>query len=273
MTQRSFIAGGAAAALLDCGAMQPVRDLTSAGARGPIVLVHGAWHGGWCWQRVVPHLAAAGHVVYTPTLTGLGDRAHLARPDIDLELHARDLVALIEMENLHEVTLVGHSYAGFIISMVAERMPSRLRRLVYLDAFVPDDGKSVLDYILPAEHRRALQHSRRATGYAATVPLAALGVTDPADLAWAQARIVPQPFGTFVQPVRLRRPAGDGLARSFIACTRPANGSFGQFLAKARAEPHWSVHELPTGHDAMIIAPAMLADLLLAIAHPSPSFR
>ncbi len=263
MIRRGFIgataAASAAAALPGCAALQ------RKSAPGSIMLVHGAWHGGWCWQRVVPLLAAAGHTVLTPTLTGLGERAHLARPDIDLELHARDLQAVLEMEDLQDVTLVGHSYAGFIISLVAERVRPRLRRLVYLDAFVPEDGKSVLDYVQPPERRRALQESGQATGWAAPVPLAALGVTSAADLAWAQPRIVPQPFGTFAQAVRLARPAGQGLARSFIACVQPASGSFGQFADKARAEPGWDVHELATGHDAMITAPVMLAEKLSGI--------
>jgi pimeloyl-ACP methyl ester carboxylesterase len=276
MMRRGFMAGGAAAALAAPGALVGCASAaggggsTQRGAAGPIVLVHGAWHGGWCWQRVVPLLAAAGHAVYTPTLTGLGDRAHLARPDIDLDLHARDLQALLEMEDLHDVTLVGHSYAGFVISLVADRDPSRLRRLVYLDAFVPDDGKSVLDYVQPPQRRQALLDSGRATGYAAPVPLAALGVVAAADVAWAQPRIVPQPFGSFVQPVRLARPAGQGLAPAFVACVEPPSGSFGTFATQLRSAPGWEVHELPTGHDAMIIAPTMLAGQLVELARADP---
>jgi pimeloyl-ACP methyl ester carboxylesterase len=234
-------------------------------AHGPIVLVHGAWHGGWCWRRLVPLLTAAGHTVYTPTLTGLGDRAHLARPDINLDLHVRDLQAFLEMEDLQDVTLVGHSYAGFVISMLAERVRSRLRRLVYLDAFLPEDGKSLLDYIQPAEARHATQEIGQATGYVESLPLAAFGLIDPADVALAQPRIVAQPFGTLAQPVRLAQPAGQGIPRSFIECVKPTNPLFGQFAARARAEPDWDVYELPSGHDAMITAPKLLADMLLAI--------
>jgi pimeloyl-ACP methyl ester carboxylesterase len=109
--------------------------------------VHGAWHGGWCWEKVTPLLTAAGHRVYTPTLTGLGDRAHLARPDVNLDTHIQDVVAFLEMEDLRDVMLVGHSYAGMVISAVAERARPRLRSLVYLDAFVPENGKRMIDYI------------------------------------------------------------------------------------------------------------------------------
>lgn len=259
MNRRGLLAG-AAAALAAAGAP------AAAAAASPIVLVHGAWHGGWCWQRVLPALTAAGHAVFTPTLTGLGERQHLARPDIDLELHALDLEAMFEMEDLRHVVLVGHSYAGFLVSLLAERLPARLSRLVYLDAFVPADGKSVLDYIEPAERRAALRAGARASGYAAPLPLAAFGVTRPADVAWAQPRLTPQPLATMTQPVRLARPAGHGLPRDYIACTRPESGSFGQFAARLRQDPAWRVHELPTGHDAMITDPPALSRLLLDLA-------
>ena len=266
MMRRNFLASGAVASLAaGAGAATP-----AAPARSPVVLVHGAWHGGWCWQRVTPLLIAAGHPVYTPTLTGLGERAHLARPDIDLDLHTRDLQAMLEMEDLHNVVLVGHSYAGFLISMLAERVRPRLRQLVYLDAFVPDDGKSLLDYIQPPERRAALLKSGRETGYAAAVPLAALGVVKAEDLAWAQPRITPQPFASMEQPVRLTQPAGNGMPRAFVSCTQPASGSFGQFAAKVRNDPNWQFHELATGHDAMITNAPLLAELLLAIARGAP---
>ena len=113
------------------------------------VLVHGAWHGGWCWRFVAPALRKLGHDVYTLSLTGLGDRRHLARPEINLDLHVQDVVALLEMEDLHQIVLVGHSYGGMVITGVADKCAERIRQLVYLDAFVPENGKCALDYILP----------------------------------------------------------------------------------------------------------------------------
>jgi len=263
MGRRSLLAGSAVAVLAGPGCA--TRSPYVAAGR-PIVLVHGAWHGGWCWQRVTPLLTGAGHRVFTPTLTGLGDRAHLARPDIDVELHARDLQALFEMEDLRDVVLVGHSYAGMPMSLLAERLPERLAGLVYFDAFVPESGKRVIDYIQPPERREALLKSGRETGFAAPVPLQALGVVDAADLEWAQPRIVPQPFASFERPIQLKSPAGNGLPRIFIACTKPASGSFGQFAATVRNAPGWRLHELESGHDAMIIDPPRVAELLLAIA-------
>ena len=113
------------------------------------ILLHGAWHGGWCWRFVAPALRYAGHNVYTPTLTGLGERAHLARPEIDLKLHVQDVVALLEMEDLQDIVLLGDSYGGMVVTGVADRCAARISRLVYLDAFVPENGKCALDYIVP----------------------------------------------------------------------------------------------------------------------------
>jgi pimeloyl-ACP methyl ester carboxylesterase len=139
------------------------------------VLVHGAWHGGWCWQRVAPLLRAAGHDVHAPSLTGLGDRAHLANRAIDLETHIADICALLEMENLGDVVLVGHSYAGMVIAGVADRAAARLKRLVYVDAFVPEQGKCLLDY-WPAETRADVETRAAATGFVPPTPLPAYGV-------------------------------------------------------------------------------------------------
>ena len=111
------------------------------------VLVHGAWHGGWCWRFVRPLLG--GHDVYAPSLTGLGERKHLARADVDLDTHIADVVSLLEMEDLCDVVLVGHSYGGMVITGAADRAPERIGRLVYLDAFVPENGKCTLDYVVP----------------------------------------------------------------------------------------------------------------------------
>lgn len=121
----------------------------SAATRRPIVLVHGAWHGGWCWQRLVPLLASAGHAVFAPTFTGLGDRIHLARPDVELDPHVRDLQALFERHNLRDAVLVGHRYGCVLINLLAERMRSRLAQLVCLDAFVPDTGPRVFQHVQP----------------------------------------------------------------------------------------------------------------------------
>src|SRR2546422_3382548 len=236
------------------------------GARRNYVLVHGAWHGGWCWARVTPQLRAAGHDVHVITLTGLGDRAHLNSPDITLEPHIADVLGFLEMEDLRDVALVGHSYAGMMVTAVADRARPRLKSLVYLDAFLPENGAALIDYVAPAR-RAGLMKSGTESGYMDPVPLKAFGVTDPKDLAWAQPRIRKQSFKTATQPIRfsndnphLRMP------RTYVYCSNPPTGSFDQFAAKVRNDPGWKFVELKTGHDCMIIAPHEVTKILLEAA-------
>jgi pimeloyl-ACP methyl ester carboxylesterase len=232
------------------------------------VLVHGAWHGGWKWRFVAPILRRAGHEVYAPTLTGLGERAHLAGPSIDLDLHVQDVAALLEMEDLREVVLLGHSYGGMVVTGVAERCPERIRRLVYLDAFVPENGKCLLDYVGRAvpERAAAFRGEGERFGSIAPPPLSLWGVTRPEQLAFAKPRETRHPFHTFTQPIRLANPQARGLPRTFIYCSSPATGTFDQFAAKYRGDPAWRFHELATGHDAMILVPENLAAILLQAA-------
>jgi pimeloyl-ACP methyl ester carboxylesterase len=239
----------------------------AAGSAAPtFVLVHGAWYGGWCWRQLTPWLARAGCEVHTPTLTGLGERAHLGSRETTLQTHVQDLQAVLQMRDLRNMILVGHSYGGMVISLLAERERARIRQLVYLDAFVPEDGKRVVDYLLPLQRREAIVKVGAETGFVPPVPASALGVTDAADLAWINERVVRQPFATFTEAVRLTAPAGAGLPRAYIACVEPASGSFGPFAAKVRGDPGWKFMALRTGHNAMVTAPRDLATALLALA-------
>jgi pimeloyl-ACP methyl ester carboxylesterase len=233
--------------------------------KATFVLVHGAWHGGWCWQRVTPLLRAAGCEVHTPSLTGLGDRAHLADRKIDLEMHIADICAVFEMEDLADVVLVGHSYAGMVIAGVADRAAARLKRLVYLDAFAPAHGECVLDY-WPAEGRADIEkRAAAAGGFVPPTPLPAFGVTEPADLAWAEPRIRPQPLATWTQPLLLKH-GETNLPRAYIRCTNPARPVFDQFTRRLAADPTWTYRELDAGHDCMIADPHGTAELLLSLA-------
>jgi len=258
----SAVLGSAAAALAaGCATGGP-----SARGRRTYLLVHGAWHGGWCWARVTPALRAAGHDVHVITLTGLGDRAHLNRPDINLDTHIQDVVAYLEMEDLGDIVLVGHSYAGMVITGVADRASARLRSLLYLDAFVPENGKAMVDYIA-ASRRAAFIKAGSETGMSAPLPLKLFGVTAPEDLAWATPRIGRQSFQTFAQPIRLAN--GNlhlRLPRTYVYCSNPPTGSFDEFAARIRTDPGWKFIELKTGHDAMIIAPQGVARVLLEAA-------
>jgi pimeloyl-ACP methyl ester carboxylesterase len=229
------------------------------------VLVHGAWHGGWKWRFVAPMLRHAGHEVFTPTLTGLGERAHLARPGIGLDLHVQDVVALMEMEDLRDVVLLGHSYGGMVVTGVAERAPERIRRLVYLDAFVPENGKCLLDYALSERAARFREEGER-EGSVAPPPLSLWGIVKADHVAFARQRESRQPFNTFTQPIRLVSSSAAALSKTFIYCSSPATGSFDQFAAKFRGDPKWRFHELKAGHDAMILVPEELAEILLQSA-------
>ena len=229
------------------------------------VLVHGAWHGGWCWLRVARLLRDAAHEVYTPTLTGLGERAHLARPEIDLETHVHDVVGVIEAEELRNVILVGHSYAGLVITGVAARAANRVTHLVYLDAFVPETGKSLFDYAGPrAEVMRESATTHGEGWRVPPFPPERFGVTSQRDREWLQRRLVPQPLKTFEQP--LTAAGGDRLKRTYVYCSSPAMGAFDQFAERLREDRKWQCHELKTGHDAMLTAPGDVAKLLLALA-------
>ena len=177
------------------------------------VLVPAAWCGGWCWNKVAPLLRAAGHDVYAPTLTGLGERVHLAHPGIDLDTHVTDVVNVLVFEDLTDVTLVGWSYGGMVVTGVADRAPERLAQLVYLDSVVPEDGQSLYDAAEDDGSMRAAYQERiAAAGTPGFLPFRAEGlearVPDEADRAWMLARIVPHPIATFEQPIRLRNPAG-----------------------------------------------------------------
>jgi len=233
------------------------------------VLVHGAWHGGWCWKRVTPLLRAAGHEVFTPTLTGLGERRHLMSPDIGLETHIQDILGVLAYEDLHDVILVGHSYSGMVVTGVAYRVPDRVAELVYLDAFVPEDGKALVDYQPPQTRELFMEKTRtEGEGYKlpALIPPEAFGITDEADLAWVRPRMDPHPFKTKLDPVRLADPRGAGIPRTFIRCTDPADPPFAQFAQRVRSDGSWRYLELATGHGAMITKPRELADLLLGLA-------
>lgn len=233
---------------------------------GTFVLVAGGWHGGWCWKRVTPLLRAAGHGVHAPTLTGLGERAHLLDRDIGLGLHVLDVVNVLEYEDLGGVTLVGHSYGGMVISGVAGRVPERIARLVYLDAFVPEDGQSLFDLLRPERREVYLRGAREHGGgwRVPPPPPRALGVTGEEEARWLAAKLTPQPLRTFEEPAWLADPTSAALPRTYIHCTAGLLApSFAPFAERFRDAPGWRYHELETGHDAMLTAPEELAGALL----------
>lgn len=216
------------------------------------LLVHGAWHSGRAWDRVVPLLESAGHRVLAPTLTGYGDKAHLLSPEVGLGTHIDDVAGVLENE--HDVVLVGHSYAGMVISGAADRMPERIARLVFLDAMVPEDGETAAD-VIPFTK----QLIDAAVDGWRVPPMGLFGVTDPDDVAWLRTMLSDQPVGCLTEPVRLANPAAKAIPRTHIHCLadRPAG------LTRRPVPAGEPVRELPTGHDCMITMPAELTGLLL----------
>ncbi len=223
------------------------------------LICHGAWSAGWAWKKVRPLLQAAGHEVFTPTYTGLGERAHLAHPLVDLETHIQDVLAVLDCEALADVILVGHSYGGMVATGVADRVPHLVRHLVYLDAFVPTDGQSLADLVASAAPAAPVE------GWLLP-PNPSAPDTAPADLAWIAPRRRHQPVRCFTQKLRLSG-AVPGFPRSYIHCTKKVEyDNFRQFADRFRADPGWRLHSLDASHSPNVTAPEALAPLLLACA-------
>lgn len=234
------------------------------------VLVHGAWHGAWCWRRVLPLLRAAGAEAHAVTLTGVGERAHLLTPAVDLHTHIQDVIGLIEAEELRDVVLVGHSYAGMVITGVADRLeaqsPGTLSRLVYLDASVPDPGTAWSTPHSPETRQARTEAAAASGGLSFPPPDASVFGLDGADRDWVNRRQTLQPFALYHQPLHFDAARVARLPRTFIDCTSPALPTIAPARVKVRQEPGWQVLEMTTGHDPMVSAPSELARLLLQVA-------
>ena len=229
------------------------------------VLVHGAWHGGWCWRRVADRLRRDGHVVFTPTLTGLGERSHLLRPEIDVATHVADVVNVMHWERLTEAVLCGHSYGGFIISGVAQAMPALIRSIVFLDAFVPENGDTFQKLTVPIIQDAVRAALQRGDLSVPAPPAEAFGVNE-ADRQWVDDFCVPQPIGTFTSPIPLSGAQENIARKTYIRATCSQTPSFDRALAMAQLDPSWHCHEVPCGHDVMVDMPDRLTDLLLQAA-------
>ncbi len=223
-----------------------------------IVVAHGAWSAGWAWKKMRPLMAARGHVLWTPTYTGLGERAHLARPDVNLSTHIADVVGVLEMEDLTDVVLIGHSYGGMVATGVADRVPGRLQRVIYLDAFVPEDGQSLAS--LTGQDPEAMRAEAEDGWRAAYRPMPP--DTPKADIAWAMPRRLSHPVECFTQPLRLTG-AGERLPRHYIYALKkyPAD-PFARFHRHAQATPGWTAHEIDASHNPHITTPDALAEML-----------
>jgi pimeloyl-ACP methyl ester carboxylesterase len=263
-SRRTIVAAGgmlATAVIAGVAWAQPAR-------RSTYVLVHPAWHGGWCWKK--------GHDVYTPTLTGLGERSHLAHPDVGLETHIQDILNVLKYEDLSDVILVGHSSSGVVITGVADRTPERIAHLVYLDAFVPENGQSMMDIVprhIAPRHEARVQSEGQGwllpsfdAGPWDTFVRDAWGVTDDADRRWMVARLGPTPFKHFKDRVQRTNAAAQKLPRTYIRCLLWRNPMFDQYAETARKGGVWRYREMATSHEPFVTAPREVAKLLLEIA-------
>jgi len=238
------------------------------------VLVHGAWHGGWCYRDTARALRAMGHDVFTPTHAGVGERAHARGENITLETHIRDVAGCIEAEELNDVVLCGHSYGGMVITGVADRMPERIKALVYLDAFIPQNGESLIGLVgkaLPAEIAAQFIGGFRGaalegnSGLMSPIPAEMFNVAE-ANRAWVNRRCVPQALATFEMPILLTGKGDQVRRRLYILADGWDPSPFRHFAKQCDGKPGWEVVKLPCSHDAMVDMPKELAALLARLA-------
>ena len=226
------------------------------------LIFHGAWSAGWAWKKVRPLLRAAGHEVFTPSYTGLGERAHLAHAMVDLETHIIDMLAVIRCDDLLDLILVGHSYGGMVATGVADRAAERVRRLVYLDAFVPGDGQSLSDLVQRAPTAAPLE------GWLVP-PNPPAPDTSAEDLAWVTPLRMQYPARCFSQKISLSQ-AVPGFARTYVHCSKKVGPDvFAQFAERFRGAAGWDFVDMPESHSPNITAPAALAAVLLKEAERS----
>lgn len=225
------------------------------------VLVHGAWQGGWAWSRFKPLLEAKGHRVYAPTLTGLAERAGSLTKDVNLSTHIEDVIRLIIAEDLEDIVLVGHSYGGMVVSGVADRMPEKVKALVVLDGFVPEDGKAMREY-WPASVMSYLDKEAEKNGGVSVPPLPAEQLAVAIEnRAFVDANATPQPYGTFNEVIRLTG-AGDRIAKKiYIRAAKFRSHPFDAVMKRLQSDPGWYTAGIDSGHEPMIDEPQRLAEL------------
>lgn len=263
-TRRSVLA----AASVAVGAAAVAADLTQAQAqttRKTFVLVHGAWHGGWCWRRVADLLEKQGHKVYTPTLTGLGERSHLMRADITLDTHITDIVNVVKWEDLTDICLVAHSYGGWPVSGALEQILDRVSSVVFLDAFVPDDGQKGFDFASEFSRKGTLEAQQKGEISRPAPPATAFHVNEK-DRAWVDSKITPQPLALAFSPIRLTGARERVAKKTYIRAPAYEQPAFDKYYAAKKADPTWRTYEVTSGHDVMVDAPERLTEILLESA-------
>lgn len=258
ITRRHVVAGVGALATVSAaskGIAQPAAPKT-------FVLVHGAWHGGWCWRPVSDALATQGHRVFTPTLTGLGERSHLLDKSVNLTTHITDIANVIQYEELSNIVLVGHSYGGIIISGVAERLADRVSSIVFLDAFLPEDGETLLEKSSPAFVAAINTAIEKGESGIKPPPAAAFGIPEK-DRAWVDSKTTAQPVGTYTERAVFKGARDRIATKTYVRAKGYKSTTFDANLAKVKATGKWKTHELDIGHDVMVIDPALITSIIL----------
>src|SRR5258707_7224812 len=257
VTRRSLLkatAMGLPLAVAALAAHGPRPAIAQANSPKTFVLAHGSWHGGWCWKRVADRLRAKGHAVYTPSYTGMGDRVHLLNREITIDTFVEDIEQVIQSEELTEVVLVGHSFGGVPISGVADRIPNRIARLVYLDAVVIESGRSAFSYYPAADVEARIKAAEKATnGLAVPVPeplpaVWGLGKHGDPDYDWVRRRLTPHPLAAYTTALTLRASVGNNLPRTYVHCTQPSHPILEDSRRLVRSSSDWQGAYLAAPH-------------------------
>jgi len=262
VTRRAMIA----AATVGAGAAALGGRPAAAQAGKTFVLVHGAWHGGWCWRRVADLLEKKSHKVFTPTLTGVGERSHLMSRDINLDTHITDLVNVVKWEDLHGICLVVHSYGGWPGSGAIEQVLDRVTSIVWLDAFKPENGQRGFDFASDFS-RKALTAAVERGEPGRPPPKAEAFLVNEKDRAWVDSKLTPQPNGVALQPIKLTGARERVAKKAYIRAPKYPQPAFDKAFAECKADNSWRTFEATnSGHDVMVDAPEWLVDVLLQVA-------
>jgi pimeloyl-ACP methyl ester carboxylesterase len=262
-SRRAVVGAMAAGTMATLGS--PIGAAQAQAAAKTFVLVHGGWHGGWCWRRVSDLLEKNGHKVFTPTMTGLGERSHLLDPKINLATHVSDIVNVIKWEGLSDIVLVGHSYGGMIISGVAEQAREAIGSIVFLDAFVPESGDSLATKASQPVREAIAAAVQKGDTAMKPVPAAVFRVNEK-DRAWVDAKCTPHPLATLTDKVTVTGAHEKVAKKTYIRAKGYPSVPFDGAQAKLAANSAWRVYEMPCGHDAMVDMPDRLAEILLEVA-------
>ncbi len=262
-SRRTVVGAMAAGTMATLGG--PIGAAQAQATAKTFVLVHGGWHGGWCWRRVSDRLEKSGHKVFTPTMTGLGERSHLLDPKINLATHVSDIVNVIKWEGLSDIVLVGHSYGGMIISGVAEQAREAIGSIVFLDAFVPENGDALATGASQPVREAIATLVQKGETAMKPVPAAVFRVNEK-DRAWVDAKCTLHPLATLTDKITLTGARDRVAKKAYIRAKGYPSVPFDGAQAKLAGNSAWRVYELPCGHDAMVDMPDRLSEILLEVA-------